>query len=100
MAPLELKEAVTLLKSGNWLHVRCITADVQKGSGGTVLELPKVRLSQRYSNPLQTKLSANVISKKQPKHHTHFTLNMELPNKLIRKIHPALVTHINQVPVL
>ena len=100
MTPVELKEALILIKSGKWFSMRCITADVQKGTGGSVLEFPKVRLSQRYSKTPPNPLKIALQKGKQPRHHVHFTMNMELPNGLIRKIHPALITHINNSAVL
>ena len=100
MEAMELKEALTLIDTGKWFSVRCITADVQKGTGGSVLEIPKVRLSWKFSKESQTNTMPTLYKKRQPRHHVHFTKNLELPNGLIRKIHPVLITHINDVAIL
>ncbi|MFC4261922.1 hypothetical protein ACFOWM_03465 [Ferruginibacter yonginensis] len=100
MQSYTLKEALAVLESGNWCNIRCITADVKSGTGGQLLELPKVRLCRKYANvkPSHEKVS-NPFSVR-PRHHDHFTRNVEMPNKQIRKIHPPLITHINGVAVI
>lgn len=84
-----------MLKSGDWVQIRYITADVAKGCGGVVKEYPKVRLTTKTESR-----STSATAQTRAQNHSHnFTLNVELPNKLIRKIHPILITHINSQPV-
>lgn len=103
MAKLNLKEALLLINSGNWIAIRFITADVLKGTGGKVIEFSKCRIARnRLTN---NKNQNNVTENSDPKlkdhnHHLHFTLNMELPNKMLRKVHPILITHINNSQIL
>lgn len=102
MKTLSIKEAQQLLLSGQWLHVRYITADVEKGKGGTVMELPKCRVLLRTENPTSTSSTSSGIQRKSKaqNHHENFTINVELPNRLKRKIQIVLITHINSIPVI
>lgn len=95
---LDLKQALQIIHRGEWVHnLRFITANVLKGVGGQVIELPKARITRRNAQspkPIQNETElANSL--KRPRHHEHFTINMELPNGKIRKIHPILITHMN-----
>lgn len=100
---VDFKECLSILESGEWCSLRFITADVKKGSGGQVIDLPKARIARRFIKPTDN-LHLNAASYhpggKDPRHGVHFTRNIELPNKQIRKLHPILITHINQQPVL
>lgn len=98
---IELKEAINIMESGDWFSIRFITADVLKGSGGKVIELAKARIARNRSRRKATRQAAadNRISK-DPNHNLHFTRNLELQNRQIRKVHPILITHINNHPVL
>lgn len=100
---IELKDAIKILESGQWCSLRFITADVAKGSGGKVLEIPKCRIARRYINQqsscVSTQHSISVFYR-ETNHALNFTRNVELPNKLIRKIHPILITHINNQAVI
>lgn len=97
---LTLKEAIRELESGQWCSLRFITADVNKGSGGKVLELAKCRIARVRTNtttassPVPFADGAMGVSKN-PNHGYHFTRNVELPNKQLRKVHPILITHFN-----
>lgn len=101
----ELKEALEIIKGGDWLQIRCITADLLKGTGGKVIDYPKVRFAKNR-NPVAGSAAAMVASqqnekvKRNPNHHFHFTINLELPNKQVRKVHPILITHVNHQAVL
>ena len=101
MNTIDLKETVALINKGQWLSLRVITADVLKGKGGSVLDLPRVRKA-KFHNTLQTHghVKAITTKRKNARHHVHFTINMELENGLIRKIHPPLITHINDKRVI
>jgi hypothetical protein len=99
MKNLDLKESLQLLRTGEWLHIRYITADITKGKGGTIIELPKARLVMKRSDDPDS-YNPNADNSKKQNHHFNFTLNLELPNRNIRKIHPILITHINSVPLI
>lgn len=102
---IDLKQAIQTIKEGSWLSLRFITADLTKGSGGQVLEFPRARLAKNRSTdpkPPQHEIDErrNGMVKRNPQHHLHFTLNLELPNHQIRKVHPILITHVNNIKVL
>lgn len=74
---MDLKSALQILESKQWCSLRLITANVAKGTGGQVLELPKCRLSSVKS-------------------HSQFTYYVALANsQRVITIHPILITHIN-----
>lgn len=101
---MNLKEALLILKSGEWCSLRVLTADVAKKKGGNYISIEKARICTRLFAEVPKKSAAakDIVrtSKKNPNHNTNFTLNLEMPNKQIRKIHPVLITHLNNVPVL
>lgn len=99
---LTLTEAVNILQSGDWVGLRLITADVKKGTGGKVLDIPKCRIARGVAHAAAGKPSAAEIytAGKNPNHNLNFTRNVELPNKQLRKVHPILITHLNNQPVL
>lgn len=102
MESYSIKEAVQIIRSGNWLHIRYVTADILKGTGGTVKELPRCRIT-RASIADINKIESEAKNTTMPKlqnHHSNFTVNVELPNKMIRKLHIVLITHINSIPVI
>lgn len=100
--PITLKEAVEQIETGQWLHIKFLTADVDKGTGGKLLELPKARLCKNRLNAKSGTWHGVTEGKlkKYPNHNLHFTRNLELPNKQIRKLHPILILSINNHPVL
>lgn len=98
----DLKEVVSLIKSGEWLHNLCfITADVNKKEAGKVIVLQRCRIARRE---LMIKRDSPVIGNtgksKPANHNANFTVNLELPNHQIRKVHPALIFSINNVKVV
>lgn len=98
-----LKEAIEILESGQWLHqLRFITADVNKGTGGKVLEFTKCRIARGYNDAKAKAANDQPISGiiRNPNHSYNFTRNIELPNKQLRKVHPLLITHINSQAVI
>jgi hypothetical protein len=102
---LTLKEAVTLLQSGAWLTgLRFFTANVDKGTGGKVLELAKCRIARNQDKKSNDTISESQVAatgiKRDPNHNFHFTRNIQLPNHSIIKVHPILITHINHQPVI
>lgn len=101
---VDLRQAIQIIEGGAWCSLRFITADVKKGTGGKVIELPKCRIAR---NRNVTAAKAGVKSndgmdgRKDPAHNINFTRNMELHgNKELRKVHPILITHINNQAVV
>lgn len=98
----ELKEAISVIKSGEWLEsVQFISADLAKNKGGQLITLGKCRIARRKmmqqsgaATEGHTGLSTNA------RHNDNFTLNLELQNGLIRKLHPILITKLNGIPTL
>jgi hypothetical protein len=95
--PFAIKDVLKILESGTWCGpIRFITANVHKGTGGEVREIKKVRISRSTPNLKDERQPVIVMYEgKDPKHRLNFTRNVELPNRSIITIHPALVTHIN-----
>ncbi len=90
-----------MLHSGQWISMQVITADVKLGTGGKVLDFKKCKIARRQPADLQAAggNSFNATGK-DANHNHHFTRNIELPNGDLRKIHPILITKINNQPVI
>jgi len=98
--PHTVKEALEILESGNWCSLRLITANTAQRTGGKILELAKVRIKKQ--EPHQASVSPSPVTSK-PKaqnHHQHFTRNVETQARQVIKVHPILITHINNTPVI
>lgn len=94
---IDLQQALSIIECGDWFGpLRFIKANLTKGSGGEVVEIAKARLCRRREKAIIAKSDYN----KSANHHYHFTRNIELPNGEIRKIHPILITHINNNKVI
>ncbi len=101
---IALKEVIQILESGQWCSLRFITADLNKGTGGKVIEIAKCRIARRYINNTSSEIlqvpGVTSSSNKTANHNYNFTRNVELPNNKLRKVHPILITHINNTAVL
>jgi hypothetical protein len=98
---ITLKEALAILESNAWCSLRFITANLAKGSGGEVRELARCRITQRKPSPSASATTAPRNKKsKAANHHQHFTRNVETQANQIIKVHPPLITHINNTAVL
>jgi hypothetical protein len=99
--PITLKDALSTLESGAWCSLRFITANIAKGTGGKVIELAKVRMRKQLPHLASAAAPAHTSSKtKAANHHQHFTRNVETQAGDIIKVHPILITHLNNHPVL
>lgn len=98
---IELKDALAIMRSGNWFSCAVIQCDLTRKKAGKILQLPKVRIAKQKtmleSGAATTGITGNRVS---AAHNENFTINLELPNQQIKKIHPALVFRINNQPVL
>ena len=95
---IELKEAINILKSGDWCRLRFTTAHIKKGTGGQVIDLPKCRIARRQ--PAATaagvgKSASSHTKKRDANHNGNATLNVELLNKSIVTVHIILILMIN-----
>lgn len=105
---LDLREVVSILHSGGWCSLSYITANVKKGTGGKVIDLQKCRIARRQpaqadhksSNVPTLPLSEERAGVRLRDPNLHFTRNVELPNKLVRTIHPILIISINNQSVV
>lgn len=100
---IDLKDALNMLDSGQWVPLRFITANISKGTGGKVVELAKCRIAHKQASGSNNNQAAEEVTphtRKNPQHNIHFTRNIELQNKQIIKVHPVLITHINNLQVL
>lgn len=96
---MTLQDALQILESRKWCNLRVITANVQKGTGGKVLELPKCRIA--HKQPAKQQSRATGATTKTANHNQHFTRNVELANsQRVITIHPILITHINNIELL
>jgi hypothetical protein len=99
--PLSLKEVMVKLETGAWCNLRFITANTAKKTGGEVRELAKVRLHKKPEVTITVTTAAAPRNKqKAPNHHQHFTRNVETQAGDIIKIHPILITHLNNQSVV
>jgi hypothetical protein len=103
--PLQLKDAMVLLESGAWLSMRVLTANTARKTGGEVREFAKVRMrknKQEVNISVITSAAPAVPRNKQkaPNHHENFTRNVETQAGDIIKIHPILITHLNNKQVV
>lgn len=102
MAAIELKEVMQIIKSGEWIKkLTCITANLSTNTGGQVLVLKNCRIARKETMAAAGMdiVGASDITR-DARHNFHFTVNLEMKNKQIRKIHPILITEINNQPVL
>ena len=100
--PIDLKEALSIIKSGDWIKsIRCITANLGNNTGGQVLELKHCRIARRQTMEQHGTDTTGITDiKKDARHNFHFTLNLEMKNKQIRKIHPILIYEIDKQRVI
>ena len=99
---LTIKQALEIIESGTWAGpIRFITANEAKGSGGEVREVKKFRIAralrqaQRDKGGMDKAAPIVLYQGKDPNHRKNFTRNIELQNRSIMTIHPALITHLN-----
>jgi hypothetical protein len=96
---IDIKNLLAIIDSGEWFYnLFFITANVNKGSGGRYVEIPKARIARNRNaaiTSISTQKKYDQLGSKNPNQHLNFTRNIELPNKNIISIHPIIVTHIN-----
>ncbi len=96
-ATFDIKEVVSIITSGQWFYNCCvITCNKAQKDGGKIIQYKKARIARRQlmekDGAAYTGITGVV---RKPNHNQHFTLNIELANNQIKKIHPALVYSIN-----
>ena len=100
MGKIDLKQVMEILQSGHWVTgVKLFTANMALNKGGKVLVLKHCRIARK-----ETLERRNVDTEgsftKSANHNKNFTLNVELKNKRIITIHPALIFEIDKQRVL
>ena len=103
MVKIDLKEVMAILRSGKWIKsLKCLTANLNTGTGGKIIEYKNVRIArqQLMQRRKNTPLTGHTGQIKDAQHNFHFTINLEMRNRQIRKIHPILIFEINNQPVL
>ncbi len=97
-----LRQCLEILQSGNWCSLRFITGNENKRTGGKVMELAKCRIARnKPAASVKNNAATSIAGKpKDPNHALHFTRNVELQNRQIVKVHPILITHINNTAVI
>jgi hypothetical protein len=106
MKSMSIVDCLQLLHAGSPVSIRVITADAHRKKGGKVIEYASVVIYRK--NPINhTATSTNEVTNsvadstgRSPNHNKHFTRNLLLPNNTIVKVHPILITHINNIEVL
>lgn len=96
---IDVKQLLGIIESGEWFYnLVFITANVNKGSGGRVIDIPKARIARQQHTPIISKTvqkKYDLDNSKNPNQRLNFTRNIELPNKKIITIHPIIVMNIN-----
>ncbi len=102
MSKIDLKQAIEILKSGRWIsNLKCFTANVNKKEAGKIIILKQCRIAREKTlirRNAPTTSSSGL--KKSANHNENFTINVELKNKQLRKIHPLLIFELNNMQVI
>lgn len=102
MEKVDLKEVMRILRSGEWIDsLWAFTADIAQGTGGQIIEYKNCRIARR-KGLLESNIPIEGTSDtiRSANHNANFTINIELKNKQIRKLHPILIFEINKQPVI
>ncbi len=93
---------MVILRSGEWIRsLKCFTADTTKNTGGKIIEYKNCRIARRQTMEQSGMPVVGFSEISRPANHNeNFTLNLEMKNIEIRKVHPALIFEINEQPVL
>ena len=96
-----MRELLEWMDSGRHFSLTYVTADRKKGTGGDLVSIPRATKTGHRAKDGQ-KLTPAVIRQaaKNPNHSEHFTRNIVLPNREVRKVHIDLITHFNGKKVL
>jgi len=98
---ITIKEMLEYMDSGRPFDLSYVTADRRRGTGGQLLSATRARKTGTAARDGQ-KLTASVVSAaaRNPQHAEHFTRNIVLRDRTVKKIHPDLVTKFNGRVVL
>lgn len=97
MEKLDLRQALKIIRSGQVIaSIKVLTADLVKKTGGQLIEYTNCRIARRQTMEASGAAVSGITGEtKSANHNLHFTLNLELHNKQIRKIHPILIYELN-----
>lgn len=95
-ATITIKEMLEFMDSARPFDITYVTADRRKGTGGQLVSVTRARKTGTMAKDGQ-KLTASVIkaASRLPNHSEHFTRNIVLKDRTVKKIHPDLVTRFN-----
>lgn len=97
----DLKDVMKIIRSGEWFGCSVVCADLGKKDGGKIVTYPRARIARReLMTKSGTATSSATGNRRNANHNENFTVNLELQNGQIRKIHPALIYSLNNTPVL
>ena len=95
---MDLRDALQILDSRKWFSLRVLTANVTKGTGGKVLEIPKARIAHKQTAQKITNVTGIT---KETNQGANFTRQIELAESgRVITIHPILITHINNTALV
>lgn len=98
---IDLKEAITILESGNWCSIDYVSYDAKKKRYGEIIRIPKCRLMTKATSGKTIVAKVNQSSENtNPKHSEHFTKNVITPSGSVRKLHLRLLFQINNQRIL
>lgn len=97
---INLSEALEIIESGNWFSCEVLTANINQGTGGKLMTIPKCKIARNQSNSVGVRAARMLKESKKANHRENFTRNIELVNHNIITIHPILIHRINQHYVL
>ena len=99
---INLTEVLEIIESGSWFSCEVFTANVNQGTGGKLMVIPKCRIARNQSNSIGARAARKLKQDKQKdaNQRENFTRNIELVNRDIITIHPILIHRINNHYVL
>jgi len=99
---IDIQEILTYMETGQHFSIQYVAADRKRGKGGQLVYFPKAIKTQIEAKE-GSKITSKVIRLNQsrsPNHSDHFTRNIVLPNREIRKVHIDLIIRFNGKKVL
>lgn len=100
---LDLKDALDLLDTGQWVSIAYVSYDEKRGTAGNIIRLKRCRLltgEASNTSPRAAGTQSVPIGRKNPNHYDHATRNVKLANGQLRKFHIRLLFAINNKKIL
>jgi len=97
----DLKEALDILDSGEWVSLGYVCADKRRNSYGDIIRIPKCRLLKAGPSAANSERTSEIIRySRNPNHDEHATRNLQLAGGAIRKVHIRLIFYIKDTKIL